>query len=137
VTSPSSISPRHAPVSSPSDITNQRKFLRSNRARRPCARHKFPVFSNKPLGWYSSSRSTRVRFGASSWKVTTPLTLPLSPSEVHAIFSSGICSLISAFHDLVENATLAFHVVVASSFCVTLCTPLVNRPNSWNCVHWL
>src|SRR3954452_25170414 len=49
-TSPSRISPRQLPVSSPRIITKRRKCLRSSRARRPPARQMLPVFSNSPLG---------------------------------------------------------------------------------------
>lgn len=49
-TSESRISPRQEPVSSPRTMTKCRKFLRSSRARRPCARHRLPVFSITPLG---------------------------------------------------------------------------------------
>jgi hypothetical protein len=49
-TSPSRISPRHEPLASFCIITNRRKFFRSSRVRRPAARQRFPVFSNRPLG---------------------------------------------------------------------------------------
>ena len=95
-----------------------------------------PVFSKRPCGKYSRTSRTRVRFSPSGWNVTTPLTLPLAPCVVHAIRSSGICSVTFAFQLRVDFATFTVQLLVVSSLFSTLTTPLAKVLNSWNCVHW-
>ncbi|CAM5612937.1 hypothetical protein SROCM77S_06309 [Streptomyces rochei] len=68
--------------------------------------------------------------------MTTPLVLPLAPSEVQTIRWSGICSWTVAFQLRVEKAILAVQSEVTSSWGLTLWTPLVKPLKSWNCVHW-
>ncbi len=71
-----------------------------------------------------------------AWKVTTPLTVPLAPSVVQVIRSSGICSVTFAFQLRVDLATFTFQLLLVSSDFSTLTTPLAKVLNSWNCVHW-
>ena len=104
----------------------------SARARRPCARQRFAVFSKKPCGWYSRVISTRVRSGASSWKVTAPSTWPFSPLDSQTIRSSGTCSLIVACQVRWERKTWAFHSSFSSSFWSTFSTFRVKSGMSWN-----
>ena len=70
------------------------------------------------------------------WKVTTPLTVPLAPSVVQVIRSSGTCSVTFAFQLRVDLATFTFQLLLVSSDFSTLTTPLAKVLNSWNCVHW-
>src|SRR5688500_14399339 len=70
------------------------------------------------------------------WKVTTPAFF--APSMlVHAMRSSGFCSVIFASHSRLVPAISATQCNVVSSICLTLSTPSMKRGNSSNWVHWL
>ncbi len=91
--------------------------------------------SKSPLGWYSKAIRTRVRSGASSWKVIAPSTWPFSPSDFQTIRSLGTWSMISAFQVRCDQKTWAFHLSFSSSSCVTFSTFFMNVGKSSNCVH--
>src|SRR5215211_7282314 len=94
-TSPSSITPRHAPVSSSSISTWALKRARSARTARLTWRMPRAAFSIREPGFTLMSTSTRVRRSESLWKLTTPVWV--TPSVTcHLIRSSGRCSTISA-----------------------------------------
>ncbi len=94
-----------------------------------------PVFSNKPCGWYSSTTMTRVRSGASSWKVTAPSTYPLSPVDRQMIRSFGTCSTIVDSQVRCDQKTWAFHFSFSSATCSTFSTFFMKFGKLWNCVH--
>ena len=78
----------------------------------------------------------RVRFSASSWKETTPFVVPLAPSDVQAIRSSGTCSVVFAFQLRLDQKTFACQSLVVSSARFALLTPLAKVLKSWYYVHW-
>src|SRR5690606_25471988 len=82
------------------------------------------------------TNSTRVRFSPREWKETTPFVVPLAPSEVHAMRSSGTCSVVCAFQLRLDHQTLACQSEVVSSDLLALLTPLAKVLKSWSCVHW-
>src|SRR5690606_26250856 len=88
--------------------------------RRPWARQRLPVRSKKPCGWYSSTSRTRVRFGASSWKLTVPSTWPFGPLDRHTMCSSGTCSTIVDSHVRLDQKTFAFQLSFSSDTWSTL-----------------
>src|SRR5690606_2084904 len=123
-TSLSRISPRQPSTSSgrvsACVITYRRKCFSSSRTRRPWARQRLPVRSKKPCGWYSSTSRTRVRFGASSWKLTVPSTWPFGPLDRHTMCSSGTCSTIVDSHVRLDQKTFAFQLSFSSDTWSTL-----------------
>ncbi|CAM5247481.1 hypothetical protein SALBM135S_06335 [Streptomyces alboniger] len=80
--------------------------------------------------------STRVRFSPREWKVTTPLVVPLAPSDVQVIRWSGTCSVVCAFQLRLDQKTLSFQSESVSFATVTFLTPLEKVENSWYWVHW-
>src|SRR5215203_1918749 len=55
----------------------------------------------------------------------------------HAIWLSGVCSMIWASHSTSLPPMLAFQNRFVSPSCLTRSTPSMNCGNSSNCVHWL
>ncbi len=82
------------------------------------------------------TRTTRVRRSASRWKLTTPLVVPLAPSDVQEIRSSGTCSVVVAFQLRLDHRTLSCQSEVVSSARFALLTPLAKVLKSWYWVHW-
>src|SRR5690606_31240391 len=72
----------------------------------------------------------------SLWKVTTPAWLVPSV-DVHAMRSSGCCSVISASNSRVTPAMSVTQCVWVSSTWVMDSTPSMNSGNDSNRVHWL
>src|SRR5260370_413708 len=70
------------------------------------------------------------------WKVTTPA-FQAPPRLVHAMRSSGRCSVISAIHSFSLPPMTAFHCRRLSSSWRTSLTPSMNFGKSSNCVPWL
>ncbi|CAM5457669.1 hypothetical protein SCYAM73S_07734 [Streptomyces cyaneofuscatus] len=64
-----------------------------------------------------------------------PRVLPLAPSDVQTIRSSGTCSCTVALKLREEGPTLTFQSVSASSPFETLWTPFMKPLNSSYCVH--
>src|SRR6476661_228903 len=95
-----------------------------------------PAFSTSPSGSYSRNRLTDVWPPPRSSKVTEPAFVAPSVAA-QATFRSGSCSRILASHIRRTPAISATHSSRSSAICVTLRTPLMNRGNSSNCVHWL
>src|SRR5579875_3556341 len=135
-TSLSLISPRQpstsSACSSTSVMTCRRKCFSSRRARRPWARQTLPVRSKRPCGWYSSTSSTRVRFGASSWKETAPSTCPFGPLDRQTMWLSGTCSTIVASQVRCDQKTCAFQLSFWSSAWSTFSTFFMNLGKSAN-----
>src|SRR5687768_18586805 len=79
---------------------------------------------------------TRVRLSARRWKETTPLVVPLAPSEDQAMRSSGTCSVVFAFQLRLDHQIFACQSDVVSSDLLALLTPLAKVLKSWYWVHW-
>ena len=62
--------------------------------------------------------------------------VPLAPSVVQVIRSSGTCSVMLAFQLRLDQATFTFQLVLVSSAFSTLMTPLAKVLKSWYWVHW-
>ena len=117
-------------------MTWRRKCLSSSRTRRPCARHRLPVRSKRPPGWYSRTSRTRVRSGVSAWKLTVPSTRPLAASERQTMCRSGTCSTIVDRQVRLDQKTLAFQSSFSSDACSTLITFFMKDGKSSKRVHW-
>jgi hypothetical protein len=94
------------------------------------------AFSISDPGSTSIVSSTRVRRGASSWKVTTPVCV--MPCETrHLMRSSGRWVSILAENSLVLPQIFVAKLTVQSSSCVTRVTRCMKFGQSSNWVHWL
>jgi hypothetical protein len=135
-TSPSSIVPRHSPGSSSSIRTYALNRAMSARTARFTWRMPRAAFSISEPGWTSRLTSMRVRFGASSWKVTTPACVTPSFTR-HLIRLSGRCSTISALNSFEIPQIFVLKVTWDSSSWLTESRRCMNSGQSSNWVHWL
>ena len=77
-----------------------------------------------------------MRLSASRWKETTPFVVPLAPSEVQEIRSSGTCSVVVAFQLRLDQKTFICQSECVSSARFALLTPFAKVLKSWYWVHW-
>ena len=68
--------------------------------------------------------------------MTTPLVLPLAPSEVHWIRWSGICSVVRAFQLRLDQKIFACQSDSVSLAREALLTPRAKLEKSCYWVHW-
>jgi hypothetical protein len=134
--SPSWITPRQAPDSTSCISMKALNRERSARTARLVWRIPRAAFSISEPGSTSSETWTRVRLGASSWKVTTPV-WETPWLTFHWIRSSGRCSTISATNSFDIPHNFARKETVQSSSCVTRSIRCMNSAQSSNWVHWL
>src|SRR4051794_12257114 len=133
-TSPSSISPRQAPVSSWDISTYALKRARSARTARLTWRIPRAAFSISEPGCTSMFTSTRVRRGPSSWNVTTPVWV--TPSVTfHLMRWPSSFSTISARNCFEIPQIFVLKAMCSSSSCETLSRRCMNFGHSSYCVH--